>query len=86
MLKSKSVNLISKKDDYNFYIQPKNDEIVDEPLLQSPLKFSHLSKTCLATEPKPYFKHAGLKEDNNMGGLASLLSNFEITKLFEDLK
>jgi hypothetical protein len=53
-LKLKIDNLSSGKDVYNDIIQSKNDKVVDEPLAQSPLKFSNISETCLATEPKPF--------------------------------
>jgi hypothetical protein len=37
-LNSKIDNSVSNKNDYNDYIQPGNDEVVVEPLLQSPIR------------------------------------------------
>jgi hypothetical protein len=62
--------------------------------MQNPLKFFNISKSCLETKIKPYFKHSDLKVGNRVDGLSSLFSDFEIalngsfkiTKTFEDLK
>jgi hypothetical protein len=82
------------EDVYNDYLQPKNDVVVDELLLHSPLKSPNTSKTCLASKPKPYFTICSQKVDKSIDGLAPLFSNFEITlnrsfeitKSLEDLK